>query len=417
MSAADVRIEEVAARFDMGDPALAEDPYPLYARFRRECPVARSERYGGYWILSRYEDVHFACQHPEIFSSYPNPIPANLGATGPLIPLEVDPPDHAKYRQILAPLFAPARIDRLEGDVRKTVHELIDGFAGRGECDFVAELAKPLPSIMFLRLMGWPQEDAGLFLEWTDKIVHGVPGDSEASQQVREECGMALYGYFAEILDARAAQRQDDIVSVLLDASFGGERPLNQFEILDIIFLLLIAGLDTTTSTLANAMVFLAEHPEHRRQIVDDPAIIPHAVEELLRLESPIGPGRRLTQDLTMHGVAMAENDRVLLLMGATGRDETEFPDPDEVAFRRYPNRHLAFGGGAHRCLGSHLGRMELRVALEEIHQRIPDYRIAPGTRPLRRLSHVRGTDELMLVFTPQGSGRVQESATLGEEA
>lgn len=407
MTAIDRPIGDIAAAFDMGDPKWADDPYPVYARLRDECPVAHSDVYGGYWILSRYDDVHFACQHPEIFSSYPNPIPASLGATGPLIPLEIDPPDHAKYRQILAPLFAPARIDALEPDVRLTINELLDAFAARGRCEFVSELAKPLPSIMFLRMMGWPQQDAGIFLEWTDKIVHGVPGDPEASQQVREECGMALYAYFAEILDARTEERQDDIVSILLDASFGGERPLNQFEILDIIFLLLIAGLDTTTSTLANAMVFLAEHPDHRQQIIDDPAIIPHAVEELLRLESPIGPGRRLTQDFTMHGIEMKKDDRVLLLMGATGRDATEFPDADEVKFSRYPNRHLAFGGGAHRCLGSYLGRLELRVALEEIHLRIPDYRIVPGTRPVRRLSNVRGTDELQLEFTPSAPGRV----------
>lgn len=405
MTRIDRPIEEIAAQFDMGAPEWADDPYPVYERFRRECPVAHSDVYEGYWILSRYEDVHFACQHPEIFSSYPNPIPANLGATGPLIPLEVDPPDHAKYRQILAPLFAPARIDALEADVRATVNELIDRFVALGRCEFVSELAKPLPSIMFLRLMGWPQEDAGLFLEWTDKIVHGVPGDPEASQRVREECGLALYTYFAEILDARTEERQDDIVSILLDANFGGERPLNQFEILDIIFLLLIAGLDTTTSTLANAMVFLAEHPDHRQEIVSDPSIIPHAVEELLRLESPIGPGRRLTQDFTMHGVDMKKDDRVLLLMGATGRDDAEFPKADEVDFSRYPNRHLAFGGGAHRCLGSYLGRLELRVALEEIHRRFPDYRMVPGTRPVRRLSNVRGTDELHLEFTPSAAG------------
>jgi hypothetical protein len=321
-----------------------------------------------------------------------------------MIPLEIDPPDHAKYRRILAPLFAPSRVDALEPELRALVTQLIDGFIERGSCEFVSQLAEPLPTKMFMALMGWPVEDADMFLQWADDIIRGVPGDEEASQKLREASGTALYTYFAEVIDARTEERSDDIISTLLDASYGGERELSQFEILDVVFLLLIAGLDTTKSALSNGISYLAERPEERQRLVDDPSLIPSAVEELLRWESPIAPGRRVTRDVEMGGVQFREGDRVMLLTGSAGRDEGEFPNAGSVDLRRSPNRHLAFGAGAHRCLGSHLARLEMRVVFEEVHRRMPDYRVAEGKGVQRHLGHVRGVDALPLEFTPARS-------------
>ncbi len=392
---------EAMRRFDVHDPAIADDPYPLYEEFRAKCPLGRAEGHGGYWVLSRYEDVRFAYDNPEIFSSNPNAIPENLGQDRPMIPLEIDPPDHAYYRRILAPLFGPGRINPLEGQLRALVTELIDAFIERGSCEFVAELANPFPTRAFLTLMGWPLEDAPTFLKWTDDIIRGVPGDPEASTALREEAGLALYTYFAEIVDARTEHRGDDLVSALLDARFAGERELSQFEVLDIVFLLLIAGLDTTKSVLSNGIAWLAEHPDERQKLIDDPSAIPLAVEELMRWESPIAPGRRITRDVEMHGVTLREGDRVMLLCGATGRDSAEFEDANTVILDRDPNRHLAFGAGAHRCLGSHLARLELRIVFEEIHRRMPDYRVSEGSKIVRHLGHVRGVDTLPLTFTP----------------
>jgi cytochrome P450 len=281
------------------------------------------------------------------------------------------------------------------------VTELIDAFIEKGSCEFVADLANEFPTRAFLTLMGWPLEDAPTFLAWTETIIRGVPGDPEASLAVREEAGLALYTYFAEIVDARTEQRGDDIVSALLDASFAGERELSPFEVLDIVFLLLIAGLDTTKSVLANGIAWLAEHPHERQKLIDDPGAIPLAIEELMRWESPIIPGRRVTREIEMHGTTLREGDRVMLLTGATGRDGAQFEDADTVILDRHPNHHLAFGAGAHRCVGSHLARLELRIVFEEIHRRMPDYRVPEGEQIVRHLGGVRGVDSLPLVFTP----------------
>lgn len=390
--------EELARHFDTLDPSIWDDPYPIYAKLR-QCPIARSDLHGGYWILSRYEDVLFAYERPEIFSSFPNPIPEEFGRDRKLIPLEIDPPEHVGYRHILAPLFAPPRINLLEPEIRKETNALIDSFLDRGGCEFIEEFAKPLPTTVFLHLVGWPLEDAELFTRWNEEIIHGVAGDLAATLAVREEAGLALYSYFAEIIDARTEQRQEDVVSYLLDATYDDERPLTQFEILDMVFLFLIGGLDTTKSVLGNSFAYLAEHPEHRRQIASDPGVIRSAIEELMRWETPVAPGRRVARDFVMHGVELKEGDRVLLLPGATGRDEGEFPDADRVILDRHPNRHLAFGAGIHRCAGSHLARLTLRVAFEEFHRRIPDYRIPAGGRIVRHVGHVRGVDRLPLEF------------------
>ncbi|MGH9038179.1 MAG: cytochrome P450, partial [Acidimicrobiia bacterium] len=180
---------------------------------------------------------------------------------------------------------------------------------------------------------------------------------------------------------------------------FGGERPLTQFEILDCIFIVLIAGLDTTQGVLSNSMEFLATHEGHRKDLLANPEILDSAVEELLRWFAPVAPGRRLTRDVVVRGVEMHEGDRVMLLTASACRDEDEFPWADGVDFRRNPNRHIAFGAGVHRCLGSHLARLELRIALQEWHTRIPEYRVKAGTTPRHHLSAVAGVDELWLTY------------------
>jgi len=394
--------------FHYGNPEVQEaDPQPLYARMRAACPIARSERHGGFWIFSTYEDVLAAYEHPEIFSSFPNHIPTSLGHDRPMVPLEIDPPDHVRYRRILTPIFGPVRTAKLESIVRRQVSELMDGILERGECDYVADFARVLPTTVFLEMMGWPLEHAEQFHRWSWEAIHGVPGDEEATYRMREEAGLAMYTYFAEELDARAdnvgevtGSETGDILDVLLSATFNNERPLSQFEILDCIFLLLIAGLDTTQSVLSLSVEYLAENAEKRQDLVSRVGTpgFAAAVEELLRWTSPVSPGRTLTCAHERGGVRMEAGDRVMLLTGSAARDEREFPSADVVDFDRHPNRHLAFGAGAHRCLGSHLARMELRVALEEWHRRIPDYRIPAGATVRKHLSAVRGVDSLPLM-------------------
>lgn len=392
--------DEIARGFDVHDPRLADDPYPTYAHLRRSCPVGHSDRHGGFWILSRYEDIYEVCRQPEIFSSNPAAIPANMGQARPMIPLEADPPDHTRYRRILAPVFSPGGAAALEPEIRRAVTMLIDGFIERGSCDLIADFAAQLPPIVFLQFMQWPMEDAPRFLEWTDRIIRGDEGSVDDAG-VREQAGAALYGYFAEMMAARVRDPGDDFVSYLMSASFGGERPLTQYEVLDIVFNFLIAGLDTTRAALGNAFAYLASHPEQRDRLVAEPAVIPRAIEELLRWDSLLATGRTVTRDVEVRGTRMRKGDRVMVLFGSASRDEDAFDRADEVDFDRVPNRHMGFGNGPHRCPGSHLARVELRVAFEELHRRLPDYRHAPGGTVRRNLGHIKAVLELPLVFTP----------------
>lgn len=386
--------------FDIHCPAMAGDPYPVYGWLRRNRPVGRSDKHGGFWILSSYEHIAEVCRQPEIFSSNPAAIPANMGQARPMIPLEADPPDHTRYRRILAPVFSPGGAVKLEGEIRRAVGMLIDGFIERGSCDLVADFSAQLPPMVFLQFMQWPFEDAPRFLEWTDRIIRG-DGGSVDDAGVRERAGAQLYGYFGEMMAARALNPTDDFVSYLMGADFDGERKLTQFEVLDIVFNFLIAGLDTTNAALGNAFSYLATHSEQRDRLVADPSAIPTAIEEFLRWDSLLATGRTVTRDVVVGGTRMRAGDRVMILFGSAGRDEAVFDRADEVVLDREPNRHFGFGHGPHRCPGSHLARVELRVAFEELHRRIPDYRLAAGGTVRRHLGHIKGVYQLPLVFTP----------------
>jgi cytochrome P450 len=393
--------------FHYSNPELQQDPTPLYERMREKCPVARSERYDGFWILSKYEDLSNAYHQPTVYSSRSVSIPSYFGNERQAIPVEIDPPDHTKYRQILTPLFTPQRLKALDEPIRTHTNLLIDSFIDRGECEYISEFATALPTRIFLELMGWPIADAPMFLDWTVKLMRGVPGDEEATLRLQEEAALQLFTYFAGALDERdelgppVTGPDADFIDYLRAASFAGERPLTQFEILDIIFIFLLAGLDTTQAILGYSTEFLATNPDYRQDLLDNPDVLDSAIEELLRWFAPVFPARVLTVDVAVRGVPMQAGDRVLLLMSAANRDPDEFENADVIDFRRHPNRHLAFGAGAHRCLGSHLARTMLHTAFAEWHRRIPDYRVKRETEVLRHACSIRGVDELHLEFAP----------------
>ncbi|WP_084028319.1 cytochrome P450, partial [Mycobacterium avium] len=297
------------------------------------------------------------------------------------------------------PLFTPREMARREPLVTELVNEMIDRFAARGECDFHAEFAVPLPCTVFLQLLGLPLEDLDQFLLWKDGVIRPA-GDSGFDRRHESSAGVAqqIYEYFDKAIDEHIAVPRDDVLSAMIAADVGGQ-PLSREELLDICFLFLIAGLDTVTDSLDCFFVYLARHPQHRRQLVERPDVLPGAVEELLRWETPVpGVARVATQDVEVGGCPISKGERVSPLLGAANTDPAEFPDPETVDFTRSPNRHRAFGGGPHRCLGSHLARMELRVALREFHRRIPDYEIKPGTQ-LTYTAALRSVESLPLVF------------------
>jgi cytochrome P450 len=400
---------------------MADDRTAAYAMLRDAGPVAAS-RFGTYWIISS-QAAEFALKHPELFSS--RQAFDEVGSPLPLVPIAFDPPEHTRYRRILQPFFSPRGIASWEPAVRALAGELIDGLARRGQCDLVAELAVPLPAQVFLTLFGLPLADRVRLNTWKDGLLHSfgpppepmaAPAEASAassrisgnrppgwqrSEQVLQ-LGAELYEYLVGHI-ARRRQRGDtsDLLGQLL-ADTSDDR-LDDAEILGLSFLFVLAGLETVTSALSTAFALLAAQPQLRRQVAADPASIPAAVEELLRFDGPVVFVPRIaTRDVLLAGQLIPAGSRVSVAVAAASRDPAEHPDPDTIDLQRR-ERNLAFGVGPHRCLGSHLARMELRATLAEWHRRIPEYELAPGATP--RVDWPAGTvgiASLPLVFPPR---------------
>ena len=379
------------------NPEIVAEPHPVYARLRAEAPVLATDV--GV-VLSRHDDVMHALRHPELFASDMDAV--HLGNDRPLIPLQIDPPHHLRYRKILDPLFAPREVNRLEHEVRTLTNQLVDAFVDTGEVEYASAVAVPLPCTVFLALMGLPQEELAYFLSLKDGIIRPEGGfGAPDSPDAQRATGREIYAYFGQAVADRRAHPRDDLITRFTVAEVEGDR-LSDDEILDICFLFIMAGLDTVTASLGCSMAYLARHAEARRALAADPGLVPGAVEELLRSEGVVpGSARMCAQDTEIDGVRIEKGTPVHLLIASANLDPGEFPDPERVDFAREGNRHLAFGGGVHRCLGSHLARLELRVALEEWHRRIPEYAIAPGSEPVY-ITGLRAVEHLPLVF-PRG--------------
>jgi cytochrome P450 len=362
------------------DPAAAAHPQPVFERLRKQCPVGNAVP-GGAVCISRYDDVLFALRHPEIFSAV---MPAGLiGNVRPLIPLHVDPPEQVKYRKFLDPLFSNKNVLKMEKDVREIASNLVSRFADEGGCEFNSAFAIPYPSTVFLRLMGLPEDDLEYFLGLKNAIIRPEADSPQQEVKIRNETGQEIYAYFDKFLDKLEKSPRDDLLSLFITAEVGGER-MSREEVLDICYLFLLGGLDTVTSTLGCMVSYLAQHADRRQSLLDDPALLESAIEEMLRWETPVVQVvRTLTQDHTIGGVELKKGNAVTLVLGSANTDDEQFANAQEVNFERTPNKHIAFGGGPHRCLGSHLSRMELRVALEEFHKRVPEYAIKQGETPV----------------------------------
>ncbi|MGB3602264.1 cytochrome P450 [Gordonia sp. (in: high G+C Gram-positive bacteria)] len=408
MTAVQSSRDDVTVDFDVYDQALAApvDNFQDHAaRLAAVGPVVWSPHYGGHWIVTSYEEIHEVLRDAETFSSHPNNLVTNE-AFGKFIPIELDPPEHTGYRKALQPLFGPARMKQLTEDIRAVVDELIDGFAAKGSAEFVSEFAHELPARVFLALMDWPVSDAPLFTEATDVVLFGKPGGTEQeSLEARAIAGMQMLGYFQKMVDDRRATPGEDITSTLIHTEvelLDGKRLLTDEELNRMFFLLLIAGLHTVQGSLAWMIKHFVANPDQRRDVAEDPALIPSAVEEILRIEAAVVPGRRATRDTVLGGQEIAAGEQLILMLCAANRDSVEFDDPAVLDIERSPNRHLSFGGGAHRCLGSHLARIELAVAMEAIHARIPDYRFVESDPPVFHSSQVRGCARMPIEFTPE---------------
>ena len=389
-------VHHFVEHFDHHDPRLGRDPDTLFDVMLEQCPVAHSDRHDGFWVVSGYDQTKFVLQNPELFTSEQSVrVPAGE-ETPPLPPIEIDPPQHAKYRSVLAPAFSPRSINALEGRIRALTVGLIDEFIDAKQCELVADLAAPLPTGIFTQIMGLPIEDAAQFYAWKNIINHESRTDNDPGAAGRATA--EAIAYLKTVLDARRAQPTDDIATQLVQAELGGE-PIEEDEMLRMAFLLFLGGLDTVTSALTFAFAHLAGNPGDRSRIVSDPGIIPSAVEELLRNNAVIMIGRVATEDIELGGQRIKAGERVLCNSIAANRDPRQFPEPGQVQLDRAPNRHVSFGMGPHRCVGSHLARLELRIVLEEFHQRIPDYRLEEGFEIHQHLNQVAGIDALRLTW------------------
>jgi cytochrome P450 len=388
---------------ELMNPEVARNPQPIYTMLQTTTPVFRLDGVGV--IVASRSGVDHVVRNPELFSSSTSA--ADLKTKRPLIPLQIDPPDHKKYRKLLDPLFAPQRMRLLEESTTQLVNDLIDRFGDAAEIDFSRQFSMPYPSQVFLTLFGLPMEELPRFLAMKDGIIRpdhvvGHPFGHPDTEAHQRQTADSIYDYFEQVIVERAGRHDgEDLLSHFLRVEEDGDS-LNHEEILDICFLFLIAGLDTVTATLDCFFGYLAEHPDARRQLVDEPDTVPAMVEEMLRWETPVmGCARVATADTEIEGFPVKEGEQVMALLGAANVDEAEFAQPDELVWDREVNRHLAFGGGIHRCLGSHLARLELRVALREWHRRIPDYGIKPGVE-LVYTPGIRTLDTFPMLLGPR---------------
>jgi cytochrome P450 len=392
-------VTDWAIDFDHTDPQWIEDPYPIWDDLRQRCPVAHTDRYSGVYLPTRYEDIKAITYDTDHFSSQRVVVRAvPVKAASP--PITYDPPVHGPYRRILLAPFGPKAIQALETRTREICAELLDAISEKDGCDAAGDYAKHIPVRVIAYMLGVSEEDGDRFRGWIqDALEQGIT-DYEAAMRGFE--GMS--GYFREQVAQRRDQRArgeplgDDLVSALLDAEVNGE-PLSENHLVNMLRLLLIAGIDTTWSAIGASLWHLAAHPEDRDRLVAEPAMIPTAIEELLRAYSPVTMARLIVEDTEVGGCPYKAGQMVMLPFPSANRDPEVFPDADKVILDRAENRHMAFGVGIHRCLGSNLARMELRVALEEWLRRIPRFTLADPEAVTWSQGTVRGPRYVPVTF------------------
>jgi cytochrome P450 len=364
--------------FRLNDAPMTKDRTVGWSYVRAAGDVVKTAE--GMWLLVSPEAVQFAHRHPELFSSAR--AFDGLGSPVPLIPIAVDPPEHARYRRVLDPMLSPKVVGALDEELRAQARELIQSFATKGRCDAVAELARLYPTQVFLTLFGMPLSDRDRFIHWAETIIENSNNNvaAEVNPEVAQ-CAMELFGYLQAYIDEKRATPGDDMLSKIL--AIDGDDAWSNEELLGLCFLFVLAGLDTVTAMIGFTLYHLAGDGDLRHRLVDDLSLSTQVVEEVLRLEpaAPINP-RVTTEDVEVCGTLIPANSPVLLCIATLNRDPELFSGGDQIDLSSADNGHRAFGGGIHRCLGSHLARRELRIVVEEFHKIIPDYELAPGAEP-----------------------------------
>ena len=373
-------------------------PFGTYRWMRNAAPVYWD---GEIWGVSRHEDVQLVSRTPDVFSSGKSSRPEPDSWIPSMINL--DDPEHKRRRNLVNRGFTKRRVDDHEPKIRRIVGELIDRVADKGSCEFVRELAAPLPMIVIGDMLGVAPEDRDTLLQWSDDLLSAIGIDDPELKAKQVQASLGYFDYAKRVIAERKRSPTDDLMSVLCHAEIDGEK-LAEEEILQESLLILVGGDETTRHVITEGTEALIRHPEQRAKLVADPSKIPTGVEEMLRWVSPIkNMNRTATREVELCGQKVREGDRLLLLYQSANQDERAFESPERFDVERQPNEHLAFGGfGAHFCLGASLARLELRVMFEELLRRVPDLELASDQPlPLRASNFIVGIEEMPVVFAP----------------
>ncbi len=393
-------VADWATDFDILDDGYVADPFAVWDRLRGTCPVAHTDRRGSTWLPTRYDDVvalahdvgHFSSLKISVIPVEDEVAPEDRVLPYGLPPISSDPPLHTWTRRLLLPWFSHRRVDGYEAMTRALCSDLVDSFVDRGEADAAAGYAQQIPVRVIAHILGVPGDLADTFTGWVRDVLEF------ADDPVRRTAGAgALLEFFVAEVARRRTEPGDDLLSELMHSEVDG-KPVDDGIVLGTAALVLIAGVDTTWSAIGSSLWHLATHPEDRRRLAAEPGLMPTAVEELLRAYSPVTMAREVVEDIEFEGCPMKAGDKVLMNFPGANRDPEAFDRPDEVVLDRAVNRHVAFGSGIHRCAGSNLARMELRVALEEWLARIPEFHLA-GDGVTWAGGQVRGPRTLPVVF------------------
>ena len=387
------------ADYDIFDPGFVRDPYPIWRELRSTHPLPQTERWGGSWMPTRYEDISHVAHDTEHFSSLDitvAPIPATYDDAGNRLRsiIATDPPHHTPERRVILPFFSPKATEKYVQHTRDLANRLIDGFVHDGTVDAAAGYSRQIPPRIIAAILGIDPARGDEFAEW----VQGVLELGLKDPVIREKYRLIIGEFFLEQIAYRQKHPGDDLISWLLSQKIDGEA-VPMHVVRGNVGLMLIAGIDTTWSSIGSALWHLASHPADTARLVADPSLIPNAVEEFLRAYSPVTMARLVSKEVTVGGKTMHPGDRVLLSFPAANRDPAMFDRPEEVIIDREHNRHIAFGVGIHRCAGSNLARMEMRVALEEWLKRIPRFRLVDPDSVIWAGGQVRGPRSLVVEF------------------
>jgi len=395
-------VEDLLTDYDIFDPEFIRDPYPSFGEIREsKCPIAHTDRWQGSWMPTRYEDVVAIAQEYETFTSrgilvLPPPPGQTEGAYGSVTapPITSDPPDHRWHRRLILPVFAPQAIAKYEQGTRDLCNALIDEFVDNGTADAAADYAQHIPVRVIATMLGVPLEMEPEFTEWVRGALENMT-DIEGRKRARSSI---LNFFLAQVEDRQNNPRENDLITDLMNSEVEGKKVPIEY-VLGVCNLMLVAGVDTTWSAIGSMMWHMAQHPEHRQQLRDNPGLWPTAIEELLRVYAPVTMARVVDHDVEFQGCPMKAGDRVILPFPAANRDPRQFENPDEVILDREHNRHIAFGSGIHRCAGSNLARLEVRVALQVWLERIPEFELVDPASVTWAGGQVHGPRKCLVKF------------------